>query len=103
MTNISKLQGILGLTKKSGNLLSGENNCISAIKSGKVLLVIVANDASENTKKLFRDKCTYRNIPVYYILDKDKLGKIIGKESRAVFAVTDKGFKDLIMKNIEEI
>lgn len=103
MVNNNKLAGALGLAKKSGNLLSGENICIEAIKSGKVLLTIVAEDASENTKKLFNDKCTYRNIPVYYILNKETMGRIIGKETRAVFAVTDKGFAELILKNIKEM
>ena len=47
---MDKVYSLLGLAKKAGQLLSGDDTCERTIKSGKAVLVIVAGDASENTK-----------------------------------------------------
>ena len=44
---------MLGIAAKSGNVVSGEFSTEKSVKSGKSFLVIVADDASENTKKKF--------------------------------------------------
>lgn len=94
--------GLLGLAQKAGKLVSGENNCIFAVKSLKAKLVILAEDSSFNTEKLFKDKCAYRDIPLIKSFDKPTLGRIIGKDSRAVIAVMDQGFCDALLKLINQ-
>ena len=54
------------------------------VKTGRAALVIVAGDASENTKKKFRDMCEFYEVPIYFYKDKDTLGHAMGKEFRAV-------------------
>ena len=51
--NNKKAASYIGLAKKSGRLVSGEYMVEKTIKEGKAELVIVAADASENTKKNF--------------------------------------------------
>ena len=65
-------------------------------------MVIVAEDASDNTKKMFRDKCTFYDIPVYFYSDKENLGRAMGKQMRASAAVTDSGLASGIIKHLEE-
>ncbi|WP_058485195.1 L7Ae/L30e/S12e/Gadd45 family ribosomal protein [Defluviitalea phaphyphila] len=93
---------MISLCQKAGKLLSGEFKCEQAIKNGKAKMVIIAEDASANTKKLFKDKCNYRNIPIYEFGSKEKLGKIIGKRQRASLVVLDENFyvklKELLEK-----
>ena len=48
-----KLYSLLGLAEKSKNLVSGEFMTEKKVKSGKAYLVIVGEDASENTRKMF--------------------------------------------------
>ena len=48
--NRSKSLGTLGLAMKSGNVVSGEFLTEQAIRAGTARLVIVAEDASDNTK-----------------------------------------------------
>lgn len=91
------------MAQKAGKLISGEDMCIESIRSGKAFLVLVAGDASLNTKKLFNDKCTYRNVTLKEFETKEILGKLIGKENRAVVAVVDKGFSDAMLKLFENI
>ena len=46
-----KILSLIGLATKAGRCISGETMTESETKSGKAKLVIVASDASENTKK----------------------------------------------------
>ena len=61
----NKILALLGLAMRGKNLVSGEFQTIEAVKSGAALVVIVAEDASDNTKKLFHNKCSFYEIPVY--------------------------------------
>lgn len=94
---------LLGLATRAGKLVSGEFMVEKTIKEGKALLVIVANDASDNTKKMFRNMCEYRAVPMYIFGDKLSLGHDIGKEMRVVVAVLDAGFRDAIVKQLDII
>lgn len=71
-------------------MLSGEFSCKKAVLDNSAYLIIVAKDASDNTKKLFKDKCTYRNVQCIVWGEKEKLGNILGKDQRAVIAILDK-------------
>ncbi len=92
MNNEEKILSLLGLATRGRNLTGGEDQVLDAIRSGKAYLVIVADDASDNTKKLFTDKCSYYEIPVRIWGKKDKLGHATGKEIRASMAVIEQGF-----------
>lgn len=59
-------------------------------------------DASENTRKKFRDMCDFYEVPVYVFGDKEELGKYCGKEFRASLAVQDENFAKAIMKELEK-
>lgn len=91
----------MGIATKSGNLVSGEFSTEKAVKERKAALVLVANDASDNTKKMFTDKCTYYNVPIYFFGVKNDLGHAIGKEFRASLAVFDKGLANAIEKQLK--
>ena len=55
MKNNNKVLSLLGLATKAGKIASGEFSTEKSVKSGKGFLVLVAADASENTKKKFRN------------------------------------------------
>lgn len=89
---------LLGIAAKSGSVLSGEFSTEKAVKEGKAYLVIVAEDASENTKKMFRNMTDFYEVPMYLYASKETLGHFIGKEFRASLAVTNEG----LARSIEE-
>ena len=97
-----KILSMLGLASRAGKIASGEFQTETAVKSGTACLVIVAEDASNNTKKLFQDKCSFYKVPVYVLGSKEELGHAIGKEFRASLAVLDQGFADAVMKKVEQ-
>lgn len=88
------IYSFLGLATKAGKLLSGDETCERALKSGKVYLVIVSEDASDNTKKKFKDMCSYRDIDIRCFGEKELLGRFTGKTVRSVIAVTGRSFAE---------
>lgn len=92
---------LLGLACRARAVVSGEYATEKAVKEGKAKLCIVAVDASDNTRKLFNDKCSYYDVPIIFCGTKDELGRAIGKEYRASVAVTDKSFADGLLRKYE--
>ena len=91
---------LLGLAKRAGKVVSGEFSVEKAVKSGTACLVLIAEDASANTKKNFTDMCTYYKVPIAFAGTKETLGHAIGCEFRASAAVTDAGMAENIRKSI---
>lgn len=88
---------MLGLARRAGKIQSGEFACEKAVKTGKAWCVIVAEDASDNTKKMFRNMCDYYEVPFAIFGEKDELGHAIGQGMRASLALTDENFARTIM------
>ena len=68
----NKVLSLIGLATKAGKTVSGEFSTEKSVKTGKGLLVIVAEDASE----------------------------AMGKEYRACLAVQDENFAKAIIKEV---
>ncbi|MEY8524763.1 50S ribosomal protein L7ae [bacterium 1XD8-76] len=98
----NKVFSMIGLAERAGKVVSGEFSTEKAVKSKKACLVVLASDASANTRKHFSDMCAYRNIPLCIYGNKEELGHAIGKQMRANLAVTDQGFADSIRERIKE-
>ncbi len=99
---IKKVYSLIGLATRARKSVSGEFSTEKAVKAFEAELVIVAEDASDNTKKLFHDKCSFYEVPCYVFGTKEELGHAMGKEMRASLAVTDFGFAQSICKLLDE-
>lgn len=100
MDNRQKTMNLIGLAMKAGKLASGEFSTEKAVKSGKAKMVLVAEDASDNTRKMFANMCTYYRIPVCIFGKRDELGHAMGKEMRSSVAVLDDGFAKALVKQM---
>lgn len=98
----SKELAFLGLAAKAGRIVSGEFATEKGVKAGQVFLVLTAQDASENTRKKFKDMCTYYEVPLYNVGTKEELGGAIGKDYRASLGVTDENFALAMIKKLEK-
>lgn len=96
----NKILSLIGLAMKAGKVVSGEFSTEKAVKSGHACLVIISEEASDNTKKKFQNMCTYYEVPIYFYGTKIDLGIAIGKEFRASLAVTDQGLSTAIEKQL---
>lgn len=99
----NKVFSLLGIAMRGRNLVSGEHQTLEAVKKGSAMLVIVAEDASDNTKKLFSDKCSFYKVPIYRYGTKENLGRAIGKDMRSSVGICNEGLAEAIMKQLEEI
>ena len=88
---------LLGIATRAGVMVSGEFAVEQSIKKREAYLVIIAEDASDNTKKHFNDMCIYRNIPILIMYDKSQLGRYTGKQERASVGVLDRGFAEKLI------
>ena len=86
----NKIYSLLGLAMRGRNLVSGEFQTEDAVKN-----------ASANTKKLFHDKCSYYEVPVYEYGTKEELGWAIGRNLRSSVGVCDAGLADALIKQLE--
>ena len=93
---------LLSLATKAGFVASGEFSTEKSVKEGKAYVVIVAEDASDNTKKMFTNMCTYYEIPIYFLAEKTELGAAIGKEFRASLSVNNEGMAKSIEKYLKQ-
>lgn len=90
-TAYKKVFSYIGLSAKGRNLVSGEFSTENAVKGQNAYLVIVASDASDNTKKLFRNKTDFYGVPYREFSTKEELGHILGKKICASIAFIDEG------------
>ena len=96
----NKILSLIGLAMKAGKVVSGEFSTEKAVKSGQACLVIISEEASDNTRKKFQNMCTYYEVPIYFYGTKIDLGIAIGKKFRASLAVTDQGLSTAIEKQL---
>ncbi len=86
---------LLGLVSRARQMVTGDV-LLKAIRQGQVKLVIIAQDASDNTKKKYQDKCSFYNIECIVIGNIDQISQAIGKDNRVAIGIKDKGFADKI-------
>ena len=94
---MDKVLQLLSLAQRAGKVASGEFKTEESVKAYKAALVVVAGDASDNTKKKFENMCEYYKVPILIYSDKENLGHFIGKEFRASLAVLDSGLATKIL------
>lgn len=96
----NKTLSFIGLAGRARKVSSGEFSVEKAIKTGYASLVIIADDASDNTRKKFDDMCKYYETPIVFYGTKEELGHALGKEYRASLAILDENFAKGIMDKI---
>ena len=92
MVNSKKLLSLIGLATRARKVVSGEFSTEKSVKSGRSRMVIVSEEASDNTKKMFTNMCAHYKVPIYLFGTKDELGHAMGQEFRASLSVEDAGF-----------
>lgn len=92
---------LLGLATRARKTISGEELVIKEVRARKASVVLISNDASDNTMKKVTDKCTSFNVPYRIVGDRYELGGAIGKDARVVVAVSDRGFGQKLLSLID--
>ena len=91
-----KISNLLGLAQRSGKIASGDFAARTAVTSGKAACLLVADDASSKASSEYSKLAERFGIPIFRVLDKERMGHAIGADMRAVVTVLDKGFAEAI-------
>lgn len=89
---MDKALNFLGMCKRAGALLTGEDGVGGAARQGKAFIIMTAADTAHNTLKKAENLAQW-NAAVLVSLpwDKDTLGELLGKRVCAILAITDRG------------
>jgi ribosomal protein L7Ae-like RNA K-turn-binding protein len=90
------VRGVLGLIQRARKLIIGTELVIKGLQKQEVSLVLVASDASNNTKKKMTDKANFYQVKIIE-LDSNLLNQSIGKKGAKVVGITDLGFANLLL------
>ena len=99
---MDKVFGLLSIAAKAGKVVSGSDTVMEEIRKRRARLVILSVDASANTLKQFRDKSSYRDIPLTVYGRSEELGRAVGRTPRVVVCVLDEGLSNSILKVTRE-
>ncbi|WP_148505283.1 L7Ae/L30e/S12e/Gadd45 family ribosomal protein [Paenibacillus beijingensis] len=99
---MSKALSQLGMAMRAGKVVTGDETVLKTVRQGKAHLVLIASDASDNTKKKYRDKCATYGVVMSEAFSREALGRALGKAERVSVAVTDAGFANMIRGQLSQ-
>ena len=98
----NKVLSYLGLATRAGRVVSGEFCVEKSVRQRRARLVLVSEDASENSRKNFRNLCTYYKVPLYFFGSREELGAARGKEARVSAAIEDEGLAIAAVRELKQ-
>ena len=93
---------MLGIAMRAGQLSLGESGVLKTVSSGTALFMILDADASDNTKKKFRDSCAFYKVPLYET-SPDRLGQAIGKPGRMSAAIARGTLGEKLLAHLDNL
>ena len=96
---MNKALGLLGLARKAGALITGEENSRLAVRSGRARLLVVSADASDNARKRAEDFVKGTNVPLTALpLTKEAVSSATGRPGCSMAVFTDTGLAAAFLK-----
>lgn len=89
---MNKFFSLLGLCKRAGKLVAGEVAAEQAVRKKQAYLLILAQDASKNTKKKFTNSAVYYELPWQEIGNQGRNWAEPWQQKCAPCSITEKGF-----------
>ncbi len=97
-----KITDLLSMAARARRIVSGSFSVTEAVKKGQAAFLIIAVDAAEETKKDCQHLAGTYRVPFAEALNRETLGQCLGKEYRAMAALTDAGFAKKLRQLLEE-
>ena len=93
-----KYLSLLGLAQKAGQVVAGDMAVRRALARDKVKLLLIAGDASENSKKEFRHLADRAHVAYAECATTAAVGARRGRGSRAAVAILERGFATAVRR-----
>lgn len=100
--NDEKIVNLLSMAQRAGKCASGRTQAQKALESKKAVLMLIATDASADSKAEFYKLAEKYEIKKFEVLNRERLGSALGKEQRSVAVLLDRGFGKAMETRIME-
>ena len=91
---------MIGMARKSGKISIGYDSSLKIIKKNKNCVIIIAQDASEKTKKNIIYECDKYDCKYIIKGEKQILGKFLGKDIVSIVGIYEKNIALYLINNI---
>jgi len=99
-----KVVNLLGMGRKSGQVISGSNAVVAGLRQGSDLaLVVLTTDISTAIAEKIQALTDRHEVNCSQLLNKDLLGQILGKGERSVVAVQGGALADAILIELQRL
>ena len=103
LTAEQRITNLLSMAQRARRIVSGSFVVEQAAKEKKAVMLLVAADAADETKKNGRKLADKYGLPYTELLDRESLGGCLGKGFRAIAALTDDGFAKRLGELLEDL
>ncbi len=97
---MNKIYSMLGIARKGGKVSIGYDVTVLDIKDKKSVLVLLAEDASDKTKKNTQFMCDKYGIKYVEYGEKEALGESLGKGMVSVLSIKDTNIASYLLNNL---
>ena len=91
--NQEKLKGLIGLTRRAGQLSLGMDTVLKRLKSGQCAAVLMDDAAAPNTRKRLAEAASVAQVPLFTVPE-ELLDMATGQSGRIAAAVSRGGLAD---------
>jgi len=96
-----RIIGLIGMSRKSGQFVTGTNAVIESLRRGTSLaLVVIAADISATIGKKIETLAKKNSICSVRLYDKQTIGQMLGKEERSVIAIPSGLLADSLLNEL---
>jgi ribosomal protein L7Ae-like RNA K-turn-binding protein len=92
----AQLIGLMGLSAKARQTVTGSESCIAFIRSGRASLVLIDESMSANGRKRYVDSCQTHRVKLAFV-SPGLIEKALGKEGRLAVAFKANGLSDKLI------
>lgn len=97
-----RIAGLIGMARKSGQLISGSNAVTNALRQrGGFALVLIAEDISTGIAEKIMELSGRHKVPCSQLFSKGMLGQVLGKGERSVIAVQAGALADSLLIELQ--
>ena len=98
-----RLSSLLSMAVKAGMLVSGYSAVDDALRKGRVILLIFAEDVSDGTREKLEAHDGVGDVRKVTLYSKAELGALVRRDLAGVAAIAEKGFADAVWKEAERL
>ena len=96
------LANLLGMSRKSANVIAGSNAVIDAMtRKTDLAVILLAADISPQIGDKVRRKADYMGIKVVELFEKAELGRILGRAERSVVGLPEGKLADAFLRDLQ--